>query len=112
MAIAPNIWLGVSVETKRYLPRLDHLRRIDSSTRFVSFEPLLEDLGTIDLKGIHWTIVGCESGPKARQCSIDWVRSIRDQANGSALFVKQLVIGKKLRHMPKIDGVVHDSYPK
>jgi len=56
-----NVWMGVSVETRQYLYRLDHLREIPAHIRFVSFEPLLESLGKIDLDGIHWAIVGGES---------------------------------------------------
>jgi len=63
----PNVWLGVSVEDRAYgLPRIDHLRQVDAKVRFLSIEPLLEDLGRIDLGGVHWVIVGGESGHKAR----------------------------------------------
>ncbi|WP_372436731.1 DUF5131 family protein, partial [Pandoraea sputorum] len=63
----PNAWLGVSVEDKLYgVPRIDCLRRVNSTIRFLSAEPLLEDLGDIDLTDIHWVIVGGESGAKAR----------------------------------------------
>ncbi len=76
----PNVWLGVSVEDRKYgLPRIEHLRQTPAAVRFLSIEPLLEDLGEIDLTGIHWVIVGGESGPGARPMHPDWVRRIREQ---------------------------------
>ncbi|HEY9200717.1 MAG TPA: phage Gp37/Gp68 family protein [Gammaproteobacteria bacterium] len=77
-----NAWLGVSVEDRKYgLPRIDKLRSIDAHVRFLSVEPLLEDLGRINLDAIHWVIVGGESGPKARPMKIEWVRSIKKQCD-------------------------------
>jgi protein gp37 len=90
--IPPNVWLGVSVENKKYgVPRIEVLRRIDVATRFLSIEPLLEDVGRIDLKDIHWVIVGGESGCKARPMQAKWVESIRSQCErvGAAFFFKQ-----------------------
>ncbi len=90
----PNLWLGVSVEDRKHgLPRIDELREIPAAIRFLSIEPLLEDLGEVDFNGIDWVIVGCESGPGARTCDLDWIRSIRDQAlnAGKAFFLKQAV---------------------
>ncbi len=87
-----NVWLGVSVENRKYgLPRIDELREIEASIRFLSVEPLLEDLGQIDLTGIHWVIVGGESGPKARPMKPEWVSSIKEQCEeqGVAFFFKQ-----------------------
>jgi len=87
-----NVWLGVTVEDRAYgLPRLDYLRRVSASVRFVSAEPLLEDLGVVDLTGLHWIIVGGESGPKARPMKCEWVRSIKGQcdAKGVPFFFKQ-----------------------
>lgn len=87
-----NVWLGVSVEDRRHgIPRIDHLRKLDARVRFLSVEPLLEDIGTIDLTGIHWVIVGGESGPKARPMRPEWVDSVRRQCEdqGSAFFFKQ-----------------------
>src|SRR5262245_4973926 len=79
-ARCPNIWWGVSVEDCRYgLPRINHLREASASVRFLSIEPLLEDLGRLDLRGISWVIVGGESGSGAWPMSPEWVRSIRDQ---------------------------------
>lgn len=87
----PNVWLGVSVEDRARKFRIDILRQIPAAVRFLSLEPLLEDLGTLDLRGIHWVIAGGESGPGARPMPPDWVRSIRDQclAAGVPLFFKQ-----------------------
>jgi protein gp37 len=86
-----HIWLGVSIEDRRALARLKHLASARVSIRFVSFEPLLEDLGDLDLAGVHWAIVGGESGPGARPIDREWVRSIRDQCRASsvAFFFKQ-----------------------
>ncbi|MCP5197000.1 MAG: phage Gp37/Gp68 family protein [Gammaproteobacteria bacterium] len=76
----PNVWLGVSVEDRRYgLPRIAHLRPVNARIRFLSIEPLLEDLGELDLTGLHWVIVGGESGPKARPMKLEWVENIRQQ---------------------------------
>lgn len=87
-----NVVLGVSVEDKKYgLPRIDYLRKVKAKTRFLSVEPLLEDLGPINLDGIHWVIVGGESGPGARPMSPAWAQNVRDQAAaaGVPFFFKQ-----------------------
>lgn len=87
-----NVWLGVSVEDRKYgVPRIDHLRRVNAHIRFLSVEPLLEDLGTLDLTGIHWVIVGGESGHKARPMREEWVAKVKEQADaaGAAFFFKQ-----------------------
>jgi protein gp37 len=87
----PWVWLGVSVETPAYLWRADQLRAIPAAHRFVSLEPLLADLGTINLDGISWVIVGGESGPQHRPMAIAWVESIVDQCARAQVpaFVKQ-----------------------
>lgn len=90
--VPPNAWIGVSVENKKFgLPRIDHLRRIKANVRFLSIEPLLESLGDIDLKDIHWVIVGGESGPKSRPMHEEWVDDIRMQCEDAevAFFFKQ-----------------------
>lgn len=90
--VPKNAWLGVSVEDKKYgLPRIPHLQEIDADTRFLSIEPLLENLGRIRLRGIHWVIVGGESGAKARPMNEQWVLSIRNQCGkaGVDFFFKQ-----------------------
>ncbi|MCU7838964.1 MAG: phage Gp37/Gp68 family protein [Candidatus Thiodiazotropha sp. (ex Troendleina suluensis)] len=87
-----NAWLGVSVENRKYgLPRIDELRNIPVHIRFLSVEPLLEDLGKIDLHGIHWVIVGGESGPKARPMKQEWAINVQRQCEQQnvAFFFKQ-----------------------
>lgn len=88
----PNVWLGVSVEDRTYgIPRIESLRQVDAKIRFLSIEPLLQDLGSLDLEGIHWLIVGGESGPKARPMRSEWVENIWRQADaaGVGFFFKQ-----------------------
>jgi protein gp37 len=90
--ISPNVWLGVSVENKKYgVPRIDALRRVDVTTRFLSIEPLLEDVGRLNLRDIHWVIVGGESGRKARRMQPRWADNLRSQCEkaGVAFFFKQ-----------------------
>lgn len=88
----PNIWLGVSVEDRKHKNRIDLLRQTPAALRFLSLEPLLEDLGELDLTSIDWVIVGGESGPGARPMDIAWARSIIAQCKAAdvACFVKQL----------------------
>jgi len=87
-----HIWLGVSVENQNALGRVDALKDTPAAVRFVSFEPLLEDMGAVLLDGIDWAILGGESGPKSRPCDVQWIRSLVRQceAQGVAAFVKQL----------------------
>ena len=98
--VPQNAWLGVTVEDKKYgLPRIEHLRRIEVNIRFLSIEPLLEDVGKINLTGIHWVIVGGESGPNARPMKKQWVENIQQQCqqSGVQFFFKQwgrMLMGK------------------
>lgn len=87
-----NIWLGASVETTRQYYRIDELREIPAQTRFLSMEPLLAATHNTNLEGIHWVIVGTESGSGARPTNLDWIRRIRDKCLDEkvAFFVKQL----------------------
>ena len=87
----PNIWLGTSIESKRWLHRLDQLKASGARTKFLSLEPLLGPLPDLDLYGIGWVIVGGESGPGARPMNADWVREIRDSCVRSEVpfFFKQ-----------------------
>jgi len=87
----PHIWLGVSVEDSRAKSRINHLRSAPAAIRFLSIEPLIGAVGAVDLSGIHWVIVGGESGPHARLMEIEWVRDIRRQCEqqGVAFFFKQ-----------------------
>ncbi len=90
-SVLANVWLGVTVETPLYKSRIDHLRHIPASVRFLSCEPLVEDLGTLDLTGIHWVIVGGESGPHARPMKEEWILNILTQCRNAsvAFFFKQ-----------------------
>jgi protein gp37 len=111
---SPNVWLGVSVEDRKYgLPRIDNLRGAPAAVRFLSVEPLLEDLGTLDLRGIHWVICGGESGPGARPMPIEWVRSVRDQCEdqGVDFFFKQWGGVVKKTRGRILDGRTHDAMP-
>lgn len=86
-----NVWLGVSVEDERVLHRVDHLRRVPASVRFLSCEPLLGSLAKLDLAGIDWVIAGGESGPHYRPMNVNWAREIRDMCATTAtpFFFKQ-----------------------
>lgn len=86
-----NVWLGVSVEARKTKGRVDVLRKIDATIRFLSLEPLLEDLGKLNLKGVHWVIVGGESGSRARPMQPEWAERIQEQCaeQGSSFFFKQ-----------------------
>jgi protein gp37 len=109
-----HIWWGVSVEDKRHgVPRIDHLRDAQVSVRFLSIEPLLEDLGTLNLTGIQWVIVGGESGPGARPMKKQWVTSIRDQCrqNKIPFFFKQWGGVRKSATGRKLEGRIYDGLP-
>lgn len=104
----PNVWMGVSVEDRRYgLPRIEALRKIPAAIRFLSIEPLLEDIGKLDLTGISWVIVGGESGHGARPFDLAWSRSVVRQCReaGVACFVKQLGARPFDSEGPAVDGV-------
>lgn len=90
-SLPQNLWLGATVEDERVADRIDMLRRVPASLRFLSVEPLIRRLGPVDLTDIAWVITGGESGPGARECRPDWVREARDQAAryGAAFFHKQ-----------------------
>ncbi len=109
-----HIWWGVSVENRKHgLPRIDHLRAAPARVRFLSIEPLLEDLGPVNLEGIHWAIVGGESGPGARPMAESWVLSIRDQcqAVGVPFFFKQWGGVRKSKAGRQLDGKTYDALP-
>lgn len=88
----PNVWMGVSVESAEYTFRIDCLRGTEAQLKFLSLEPLIGRLGQLRLDGIHWVIVGGESGPGARPMNEGWVAEIRDQCREDSipLFVKQM----------------------
>jgi len=109
-----HIWLGVSVEDRRYgLPRIDRLRGVPAAVRFLSIEPLLEDLGPFDLTGIHWVIVGGESGPGARPMQPSWVESIQRQcrAQDVPFFFKQWGGVQKRKSGRELGGKTWDEFP-
>jgi protein gp37 len=110
----PHVWWGVSVEDRKYgLPRLGHLQETNAAVKFLSIEPLLEDLGEVDLTGINWVIVGGESGAGARPMRYEWVASLRDQcaAAGVPFFFKQWGGVQKKRHGRLLDNKTHDAMP-
>ncbi len=131
----PNVWLGVSVELEKHKDRIDRLRDTPAVMRFLSLEPLLGDIGKLDLRGIGWVIVGGESGPNARPMQPEWARSLRDQcaAANVPFFFKQwgewgptdfeylgrtisgngamARLGKKAAGAI-LDGVEHKAFPK
>ena len=86
-----NVWLGTSVESAEYLDRIDELRKVGAAIKFVSFEPLLGSVANADLRGVHWAIVGGESGPRARPMAREWVEEIEAicRESGVAFFFKQ-----------------------
>jgi len=91
-SVPDNAWLGVTVENRKHgVPRIDYLRKVPARIRFLSIEPLLEDVGALDLSSIHWVIVGGESGPKARPMKQEWADSVRLQCAKQqvAFFFKQ-----------------------
>jgi protein gp37 len=92
LVIPPHVWLGVSIETDAYTWRADLLRRVAAPVRFISAEPLLGPLPSLNLTGIHWLIVGGESGHGARPLQLDWARALRNQcqAADTAFFMKQV----------------------
>jgi protein gp37 len=110
---APNVWMGVSVESPAYVDRIDFLRTVPAAVRFLSVEPLLAPMGTLDLDGIGWVIVGGESGPGARLMEPAWVREIRDQCVSSKVpfFFKQWGGVRKKSHGRKLDGGTWDQMP-
>jgi protein gp37 len=110
-----HIWWGVSVEDRLYgLPRIENLRKTRAAVRFLSVEPLLEDLGKIDLQGIDWMIVGGESGAGARPMEKEWVVSLRDQCrrNGIPFFFKQWGGVRKAKTGRRLEGKTYDEFPK
>ena len=108
-----NVWLGVSIESERWMGRLEHLKETEARTKFLSLEPLLGPLPSLDLSGIDWVIAGGESGPGARPMHADWVRDIRDNCCASevAFFFKQWGGIFKKRTGRVLDGRTWDQLP-
>ncbi len=118
--IPQNVWLGVTVECQSSKIRIEHLRHMNANVKFLSCEPLVEDLGDIDLNGIDWVIVGGESGPKARPMQLDWVLNIKKQVElqNVAFFFKQWgtwgsdgVKRNKLKNGKKLEGKICQEMP-
>jgi len=110
----PHIWWGVSVEDRAHgLPRIEHLRQAPAAVRFLSVEPVLEDLGEVNLEGIHWMIVGGESGPGARRLHPEWVLALRDQCARAnvAFFFKQWGGTRKSKTGRELAGRTYDGVP-
>ncbi|HTB51111.1 MAG TPA: phage Gp37/Gp68 family protein [Solirubrobacteraceae bacterium] len=102
----PNVWIGVSIENRRFVHRADYLREVDAAVRFISAEPLLGPLDSLDLAGIGWLIAGGESGPHHRPVRIEWLRDLRDRCleEDVAYFFKQWG-----GHRPKSGGRMLDG---
>lgn len=113
LSLLPNVWLGTSVESVAYFERLNHLRDSRAIVRFVSLEPLLGSVASVNLASIDWAIVGGESGPKARPMKEEWVREIRAVCKkyGTAFFFKQWGGKNKKRHGRTLDGRTYDEFP-
>lgn len=109
-----NVWMGVSVEDKRVVHRIEDLRSVPARIRFLSCEPLIGPLSNMNLKGIHWAIVGGESGPKARVMKEQWVQDIRQQCSsqGVSFFFKQWGGVRKERFGRELDGQTFDEMPR
>jgi protein gp37 len=111
----PHIWWGVSVEDKKYgVPRIANLQKAKAAVRFLSVEPLLENLGELNLREIDWMIVGGESGAGARPMQEDWVLSLRNQCrkNQVAFFFKQWGGVRKVKAGRSLQGKTYDEFPK
>lgn len=109
-----NFWIGTSIEAKAWIDRMSPLREIPAKVRFLSLEPLLEDLGELSLTGIAWVIAGGESGRGARPVHADWIRSIRDQCAEQSVpfFFKQWGGFNKSKTGRELDGRTHSEFPK
>ena len=108
-----NVWMGVSVENRDYTLRIDHLRRTEAQIKFLSLEPLLGPLPNLNLRGIHWVIVGGESGPGARPIKEEWVIDVRNQCLRADVpfFFKQWGGMKKKRSGRLLQGRTWDELP-
>ena len=110
---APNVWMGVSVESKRYSFRINHLRSVPAAVRFISAEPLLGPLYDLDLSTIHWLIAGGESGHNARPMNEEWALDLRDQCAAAdvAFFFKQWGGRTPKANGRHLEGELHDQMP-
>jgi protein gp37 len=110
----PNIWMGTSIENRRFVHRADALRDVPACVRFISAEPLLGPLERLDLSGIHWLIAGGESGHHHRRLDLAWVRDLRDRCaeSGTAFFFKQVGGRTPKAGGRELDGRTWDDYPQ
>jgi len=108
-----NVWMGVSVENSDVLHRVDDLREVPAAVRFLSCEPLIGPLDGLDLNGIHWVIVGGESGPNSRPMKTEWIRGIHKACRKfkSAFFFKQWGGVRKDRTGRELNGRTYDEMP-
>lgn len=108
-----NIWMGVTVENRDYVHRIDNLRKVPSSIRFLSFEPLLGPLPNLNLSGINWVIVGGESGPSSRPMKEEWIQDIRKQCkrNNIPFFFKQWGGRNKKKAGRILNGRLYSEMP-
>jgi protein gp37 len=113
LAWPPNLWMGVTVESTRQLPRIDDLCISGAKVKFISFEPLLGPISAPDLGGIDWVIAGGESGPRARPVLTEWVRDIRDACivQSVPFFLKQWGGWRRKERGRLLDGRAWDEYP-
>jgi len=109
----PNVWMGVSIENRRFVHRADYLRTVPATVRFISAEPLLGPLEGLDTHGIRWLIAGGESGPKHRPMRAEWARELRDRCadEGVAFFFKQWGGHRSKSGGRTLDGCTHDAMP-
>ena len=109
-----NVWQGVTVESAKYIDRIDVLRNVPAKVRFISFEPLLADVGKVDLSGIDWAIIGGESGPKSRPMNEEWVLNIKRQcdAQGALFYFKQWGGWNKKQAGRELLGKTWDAVPQ
>src|SRR4051812_44516368 len=110
----PNIWMGVSIENRRFVHRADALREVPAAVRFISAEPLLGPLDDLNLDGIDWLIAGGESGARHRRVDADWIRELRDACTdeGVAFFFKQWGGHRPKSNGRELDGRQWDEYPE
>lgn len=109
----PNVWIGVSVENQAMVKRVDDLRMVPGQIRFLSIEPFIDPIHNLELSGIHWVIVGGESGPYARPMKAEWVRTIRDMCNDTNVkfFFKQWGGTNKKKTGRLLDGMYWNEMP-
>ncbi|MBI0436033.1 DUF5131 family protein [Roseomonas sp. KE0001] len=112
--VPSHIWLGVSVEDRARMSRVRHLQEAPAAVRFLSIEPLIGPIGQLDLSGIHWVIVGGESGPRSRPMDPQWVRDIRDQCVAAEVpfFFKQWGGFRPTQGGRTLDGREWDEFPQ